>query len=159
MAASDIQSPKQKPYTNANLQHHRSSRHLDFSTPKPSRRLHKEDESVIPIASRTRRRSQLEVIEVSDAPIVKLEPTSDMEMDVPSPDLPGPSQVTSVFLMYPHIWCSKVSEHACQQASVLLKYPHIWFNRVNEHACTNGYQQVCRCHHSFCLIPDLVWVV
>ncbi|BFZ15060.1 hypothetical protein BsWGS_18099 [Bradybaena similaris] len=92
MAASDIQSPKQKPYTNANLQQHRSPRHLDFSTPKPSRRLHKEDESVIPIASRTRRRSQLEVIEVSDAPIVKLEPTSDMEMDVPSPDLPGPSQ-------------------------------------------------------------------
>ncbi|CAG5134644.1 unnamed protein product, partial [Candidula unifasciata] len=92
MAASDSQNMKQKPHITVNQQPHRSSRHSDLSSPKSSRRLHKEDASIIPIASRTRRRSQLEVIEVSDAPIVKLEPSSDMEMDVPSPDLPGPSQ-------------------------------------------------------------------
>uniref|UniRef100_A0A0B7A8U4 MRG domain-containing protein n=1 Tax=Arion vulgaris TaxID=1028688 RepID=A0A0B7A8U4_9EUPU len=89
---SDSQSQKSKQASTSATQHQRSSKHSEYSSPKSSRRSQKVGESVIPIASRTRRRSQFEVVEVSDAPIVKQEPNSDMEMDFSLSDLPGPSQ-------------------------------------------------------------------
>lgn len=93
---SDSQASRPKTSTSG-TQHHRSSKHSEHSSPKISRRSQREDESVVPIASRTRRRSQLEVLEISDAPIVKQEPSSDTETDVPSPDLSGPGQVRFIF--------------------------------------------------------------
>ncbi|GFN79370.1 male-specific lethal 3 [Plakobranchus ocellatus] len=50
-------------------------------------------QAVIPIASRTRRRSLFEVVEVSESSPVKQEPVSDGDNDPLAESLPGPSQV------------------------------------------------------------------
>ncbi|GFS12754.1 male-specific lethal 3 [Elysia marginata] len=52
-----------------------------------------EDQIIIPIASRTRRRSHFDVVEVSESLPVKQEPMSDADPEPVAESLPGPSQV------------------------------------------------------------------
>lgn len=51
-----------------------------------------EDQIIIPIASRTRRRSHYDVVEVSESLPVKQEPVSDADPELVVESLPGPSQ-------------------------------------------------------------------
>ncbi|RUS81554.1 hypothetical protein EGW08_010684 [Elysia chlorotica] len=52
-----------------------------------------EDQIIIPIASRTRRRSHFDVVEISESLPVKQEPLSDGDNEPVMDSLPGPSQV------------------------------------------------------------------
>ncbi|XP_059170832.1 male-specific lethal 3 homolog isoform X2 [Physella acuta] len=79
---------KSKPSTSSNSADHRNSKHSEHSPPKTP---HPPDEPVIPIASRTRRRAQFEVVELSSGIIIKQEPVSENDMNTVL-ELPGTSQ-------------------------------------------------------------------
>ena len=66
-----------------------------------------EDQVIIPIASRTRRRSHFDVVEVSESLPVKQEPVSDVDNEPVADSLPGPSQVSGKFI---HRYVSGVLE-------------------------------------------------
>ncbi|XP_005105000.1 male-specific lethal 3 homolog [Aplysia californica] len=93
---------------------HKSPKHPGHSSPKATRRHDKDSvelhhsEPIIPIASRTRRRSQFDTAEVSGEVLVKQEPGSDSEIELCLPTLPSPSQ--------PEVVTTNGLEGACSAA-------------------------------------------
>ncbi|KAK6976823.1 male-specific lethal 3 [Biomphalaria glabrata] len=68
----------------------KSPRQAENSPTKSGPEVH--HEQIVPIASRTRRKAHFEVVEVSSGVIVKQEPSSDLDMEVTTIDLPTFSQ-------------------------------------------------------------------
>ncbi|CAL1526835.1 unnamed protein product [Lymnaea stagnalis] len=84
----------------------KSPKSSECSPSKNTVRNEAQTEPIIPIASRTRRRAQFDVVEISSGIIVKQEPISDTDMDITPLDLPGSNQFDHLHSNGQEVACS-----------------------------------------------------